>query len=171
MCVLPAGMCMNHVHSVPTEVRREYWITSKWSYRRLWVMMWALGIEPWSSTRATSVLNHWAISPSPVELNPLNLILIFIDYPFFGHGFPNLASYIYYVEYIEYFSQYWWLINVPYCLNTWKTIQLSVRSPNPNTPKNSCFHTSSRLALPRRSLNDFLMLGCLNEFAMISFLL
>ena len=34
--------------------------------------MGALGTEPWSSARAASVLNHWAISSSPqVILNAL----------------------------------------------------------------------------------------------------
>ena len=30
-------------------------------YRQLWAASWLLGIKPWSSERAASALNHWAI--------------------------------------------------------------------------------------------------------------
>ena len=35
------------------------------SYGCLWAAMWMLGIEPWTSGEATSVLNCWATSPAP----------------------------------------------------------------------------------------------------------
>lgn len=38
------------------------WMTWGWAYKRLWVTMWGLGIEPGPSGKADSVLNHWAIS-------------------------------------------------------------------------------------------------------------
>ena len=34
-----------------------------WSYRQLWATMWVLRIEPRSSGRVATALNHWAISP------------------------------------------------------------------------------------------------------------
>jgi len=43
----------------------ERWICWNWSYRQLWATMQVLGIEPGSSGRPASALNHWAISPTP----------------------------------------------------------------------------------------------------------
>ena len=37
-----------------------------WSCRQLRATMWVLGIEPGSSARAASAVNHWSISPDPI---------------------------------------------------------------------------------------------------------
>lgn len=42
----------------------ECQIPCNWSYRQLCVAMGVLGINPGSSRRAPSVLNHWAIFPA-----------------------------------------------------------------------------------------------------------
>jgi hypothetical protein len=41
--------------------------TSDPYYRWLWATMWLLGIELRTSGRAVSALNHWDISPAPVQ--------------------------------------------------------------------------------------------------------
>ena len=38
-----------------------------WSYSILWATTSVLGIKPRSCGRATSTLNHWAISPVPIK--------------------------------------------------------------------------------------------------------
>ena len=38
-----------------------------WNWRQLWAAMWVLGIEPRSSGRTASALNHWADSPALVS--------------------------------------------------------------------------------------------------------
>lgn len=59
---------------------------AKWGYR--WV--WVLGFEPVSlkEQQVPLSLSHLSIS---VELNILNLILIFTNDFLGGHGFPNLV--------------------------------------------------------------------------------
>jgi hypothetical protein len=37
-------------------------------YRWLWATMWLLGIELRTSGRAVGALNHWAISPAPLQI-------------------------------------------------------------------------------------------------------
>lgn len=54
---------------VPLEVRRGPQISKNWSYGWLWVSLWVLGIELWSSIRTTLVLNGWAIFPAGVLSN------------------------------------------------------------------------------------------------------
>lgn len=46
-------------------VPEEGHIIWSWSYKRLWVTIWALGIEPRSSRKAASALHRLAISPAP----------------------------------------------------------------------------------------------------------
>lgn len=43
---------------------------TNWSFRRLWVTLWMLGIKPETPGGAASVLNHWAIVPAP-KVHPL----------------------------------------------------------------------------------------------------
>lgn len=54
-----------HVCLVPEEARRGSWIPWNWSYGWLWVTMWVLGVEQWSSTRATRAFHCWATSAAP----------------------------------------------------------------------------------------------------------
>lgn len=56
--VLPACMSVHHECAVPMEAERQPWVPWTLSYRHLWATMSSV-----SSGRATSVLNHWAISP------------------------------------------------------------------------------------------------------------
>lgn len=46
----------------------EYQIPWNWSRRRLWAALWALGIEPKSSRRASCALSCWAVSPAPLQV-------------------------------------------------------------------------------------------------------
>lgn len=48
------------------EVKREHQIVWVWSYRWMRTSMCVLEIEPMSSERAKSAINHCAISPAPV---------------------------------------------------------------------------------------------------------
>lgn len=50
---------------LPGEVRRRHQILQNWIYRWLWGVVWVLGLEPASSTRAASPLNCRASSPAP----------------------------------------------------------------------------------------------------------
>jgi hypothetical protein len=43
---------------------RGYQISLIRRYRLSWVVIWVVGIEPWSPARITSVLNHSATSPA-----------------------------------------------------------------------------------------------------------
>lgn len=54
---------------VPLAVRRGPQISKNWSYRWLWLSLWVLGIELWSSIRTTLVLNGLSISPAGVLSN------------------------------------------------------------------------------------------------------
>lgn len=58
LCALQA--CLGSV-----DIRRGRQLSWDWSYRWLWATTWEQGIELGSSTRATSVLNWWVISPAP----------------------------------------------------------------------------------------------------------
>ena len=65
----------------------------------LWAALWALGTEPWSSGRATSALNHWAISPAPWTCSWIHFNLYFLIILF------TLCLQIqWYKGYIQYFS-------------------------------------------------------------------
>ena len=55
--------------------KEGYLIIWHWNYRRLLAIMWVLALELMSSARATSALNHWAISPVPE-------FMVFISYRF-----------------------------------------------------------------------------------------
>lgn len=44
---------------------RGHWVPGNWSYRDLWVALWVLGTELWSSGRAARTLNCCASSPDP----------------------------------------------------------------------------------------------------------
>lgn len=54
--VLPAGMPVCCVHTVPTEARRGQQIPWNWSFRWLWTAMWVLEFEGDSSGPPTSAL-------------------------------------------------------------------------------------------------------------------
>ena len=57
-------------------------ISWNWSYRQVWAAIWVLGLEPGSSGRAASALNHWAISPAPdmPDLNDSCLLLMVLSW-------------------------------------------------------------------------------------------
>ena len=48
-----------------------------WNHRQLWAFLWVLGIEPRSSGRTASVLNHWSISPVPTASFSLWVLFVF----------------------------------------------------------------------------------------------
>ena len=52
-------MSVHHICAMPVEARRILWNRS---LRQLWAALWELSNEPRSSTRATSVPNHWESS-------------------------------------------------------------------------------------------------------------
>ena len=62
-CFAWTYVCVPHECLVPTEVRRGLQIPWNWSYGWVWATVWVLKTESGSSARATSALNHWAISP------------------------------------------------------------------------------------------------------------
>lgn len=47
-----------HMHAVPREARRGRQIPWDWSEKQLSAILWVLGIEPRSSERVASGLNH-----------------------------------------------------------------------------------------------------------------
>jgi hypothetical protein len=61
-----------------TEARSEGPVPWDWSYRALWAAMWVLEIEPRTSGRASSTLNHWPslqstlVSPVCISTGLLN---------------------------------------------------------------------------------------------------
>lgn len=59
---------------LPAETRRGHCVPWNWNHRWLWVAMWALGIKPVSSRRATSPLNRQVVSPAHITL-----LLPFLD--------------------------------------------------------------------------------------------
>lgn len=68
VCVCPSYM------SGACRVQTRCWIPWDWSYRRLWDTMWELEIKPWSSKRAASTSNLWALSPDPEETLEFHVI-------------------------------------------------------------------------------------------------
>ena len=64
-CFTCMNVCAPHSYQVAIKARREVWIPSNWSCRWLQATMYVLGIEPGSSGRWISALNHWDISPEP----------------------------------------------------------------------------------------------------------
>lgn len=52
-------VCAPYACLVHAEAKRGHRIVCNWHYR------WALEVEPVSSGRAVSALNHWTISPAP----------------------------------------------------------------------------------------------------------
>lgn len=61
-------VCVPLVCLVPVEVRRGHQTFWNWSYRQLWVAMFALGTKLGFSVRAASAFNCWAISPTPLHI-------------------------------------------------------------------------------------------------------
>lgn len=59
MCMHAARMCWVHDGN-----RRRNQMPWEWSYRRLWVTIWSLGIVPGYSARATGVHTCWMVSPA-----------------------------------------------------------------------------------------------------------
>ena len=55
-------MCTMRV-SGTQEVQKRVLDLPEAEVRQLWATMWVLRIELWSSERASSALNHWAIAP------------------------------------------------------------------------------------------------------------
>jgi hypothetical protein len=45
----------------------EYQILQNWSDKKLWAVMWVVGIEPGPSGRTASVLNYWTISEASLK--------------------------------------------------------------------------------------------------------
>ena len=65
-CILCVCLLCMHVYLCATCIQcRGHWSLWNWSYTQLWAAMWLLEIEPGSSRRVASALNHWAISPTP----------------------------------------------------------------------------------------------------------
>ena len=62
MSVLPACMTVQHMHVIPTEVKKGHWIPWVWHYRLLWTALWVPGIKPGSSGRVFSDFKCWVIS-------------------------------------------------------------------------------------------------------------
>lgn len=62
MNVLPTWIYMYLMH-VGAQGAKKTW--TSWSYGELWATMWVLGTKPRSSTRATSAVHLWAMSPAP----------------------------------------------------------------------------------------------------------
>ena len=61
------------------------------SYRQLWAAMWMLRVEPRSSGRAATALNHWAISPALQSRNFHFFFFFFFFFLFFLGGGLFLA--------------------------------------------------------------------------------
>lgn len=60
-------MCTIHVQE-PHRGQKRNRTACDWSYTWFWTAMLVLGMKPWSSAKAVSVLSHWSIFPAP-ELN------------------------------------------------------------------------------------------------------
>lgn len=69
-----------------------------WSYRHLWATIWILGIKFWISTKAASALNHSAIFPAWLFLDPFPYLLA-------DRGSNPLST----------CPGLWWSSNLPYC--------------------------------------------------------
>ena len=65
MHVFPAHahLCIMCMPNASGEAKKGCQIS--WEFRQLWATMWVLEIEPQSSARGMSALNHCAISPDP----------------------------------------------------------------------------------------------------------
>lgn len=56
-----------HMHTLPTEARKEHEIPWHWHYRQwLETTMLALGTKPRAAAQAANVVNYQPISPAPL---------------------------------------------------------------------------------------------------------
>jgi hypothetical protein len=91
--VLPAYMLCEYVRS--------------WNYRPLWAIVWMLEIEPRSSGRTVSDLNHWGISPAP------NFVIIIKSL------YEDGTYHCYWI--FEYILEFW-----GYMMSPWRVLEFSL---------------------------------------------
>lgn len=64
----PVGVYVHLVHAGAWGGQKKAQIPRNGNYEYLWATMWVLGTKPWSSVRAVSAFNQWAIFPVPTLL-------------------------------------------------------------------------------------------------------